>query len=217
MSENTTTENTTTDLTTDTALALYRAAADTKARNEIRRAVEAQRDAAIDALDLDLAKAWKAALEGLSVAKAAPAKVEIDWAQITANVLADAEELVRALGTGEARVEGCPTDYTFDLDERGMPVLPEPTTDRGTAVYAALHAATKAVKSGPQVRVQSVIDTAFEGTDKGTFLTVSEICNKAGYPHTGAVSARLLADTCTLKGVVPTPAKGDQPLGATKA
>lgn len=90
----------------------------------------------------------------------------------------------------------------------------------GEARFASIQAAAKTFagskrtrSTGPQADIGQAILSAFDGMAAGSFLTVSEIANKAGMPKsTGAIAARLFPTTrragkpdvareCTVKGI----------------
>jgi hypothetical protein len=79
--------------------------------------------------------------------------------------------------------------------------------------------------SGVRRDVGKHISSAFKGVESGKFLTVAEIAKHQSEeygtdsPSQGAISARLFPTTgkCTVEGIIPVPAEGDQPRGARKA
>lgn len=224
MSKNTNTETpaqvppATDVLTPENVLDAYRAADGTKGRNAVRRDAETARDAAIDALNMESASAWVAAIRTLTVAQTPASRPATDWVGVTGGVIADLTALADALMAGTVRVPGCPDDIDLtDVDAistAAQAVRDGLTPDRATVTDRVL-AACKIAGTGPRASVQSVFDAAFDGTDADTVLTVAEICNRAGYPHPGAVAARLTG-VVTLKGYVSVPATTDRALGAQR-
>lgn len=204
------------DLVTLGEITFY-TSADVKIKNAVKKIFVAQRDAAIDALDLDAAKIAKGYLDVLDAArvtKAAAPVVEIDWtAKIAEQVqtLRDAAyRLTQPEYLGEfankidfEALEALLTDTVVEVDE--------------AAVTALIEGATK-IKSAP-AKGRSLQD-ALDSLDvpAGTFLKVSEIMNLTGLVSSGAITSRLFPKTgvTTLTGwTASTDAKGVK--GATKA
>lgn len=184
------------------AVAAY-AAADKTGRTAIRRALTAGGARRVDAMDAVGAKTYQTAIARLT-APATPATV--DHEVTLADRIATLRLAADLMESGIVAPSG--------LDPVAYPAA------RGVANVATAFdlAGAKITRNGPTQSVQTVIDAAFDGVESGTFLRVSEICNRADYPHSGAVAARLFPakGDCTLTGVTPVAATADTPKGARK-
>jgi len=199
---------------------------------KVRNRADEAAKAALRAGNLLDAQAWQNAADGM-VATSAKKAVEIDW---TARLVDRAASLVYAAELMFAQATlptGVPDDAKIDWDGFGDKVKARvaaawsaTTDDEARTVTDAGQsiASEKVGRSVVRNDIQSVIDRAFDGLDKGTFLTVAEIATKGGTadyrPSDGAIAARVAWTkglTTTLTGVVPVDAVGTVARGFTKA
>lgn len=193
--------STTTTTTTLATVAEY-VAADAKGKAAIRKAATEALHKAVDALDMVAATAAKAALESYK-APTTKAPAEVDWQGLVADRIATLQAAVYQLSVGG--FDGAPDGFEFD-------------GRTGTVDGSALAGLTKVRKSARRdlgAMIEEVVD--------GDFVTVAGIrarivaATEGDYvPSDGAIAARLFpsSGTCTLRGIVPVEATGDQPRGA---
>jgi hypothetical protein len=161
--------------------------ADKDGKAAIRKAVQALRDEAIDNLDLDTAKAAKAALESYVPAKAA--KVETDWNRVLFRRVRVLEEAATMLRHGNLP-DGFPEDFVY-VDEASIEFSDE---ERAEIVSDAVKVATaKLTRSGKRNDVGARLTEVLSGIESGTFLKVSEVANMCRQPGDTSWNGRISA------------------------
>lgn len=185
----------------------YRAG-DAKIKASIRTGVDKIMKAAIDDLDIELAKIAKD-LAGSLVTVREVAK--IDYAELVARRVAALSWAIDDILTGAVRPDGLPEDFVIDADmiKARVEALADSTDGNDVMAESRKIARTKIAKSVDRHDVGEWISRAFADVAVGTRLTVAQIITRgiiagdAYRPSAGAIKARLVggADGCTVAGV----------------
>lgn len=200
--------------------------ADVTIKANVRKALNTGRDAAIDAMDLETAIAYKTAITACVGAKAAKSGEPVNHTEIVANRAFTLIAAGIALFRGEATPTGInPEDVDFSdnsdirdiLDVLDGSYIPDTVDNKDITAIAT----QKVTKSDVRVDIGAHIAKVIEGAATGTFFSVRHIARTStdvapnGCPSDGAVAMRLFPQKgdCTLIGTLPikpvtTPVKG---------
>ena len=173
----------------------------------LRAKAEAGIKAAIDTLDMEAAALAKKALDAYLASGATKASAPIDYAALVAQRVADLRHAADLIESGLVRPVGVPEEADLSRTVEG-PIQAD--TEAATKLASA-----KLARSTERHDIAGAIVEAFEGLDKGTFLTCQEIANKQGLPSSGAVAAR--HEGWDKAGVTAVPATADRAKGYVKA
>lgn len=195
-----------TDTYTLPTLADYQAA-DGATKRSMQAAAKVEMRRALGNDEFPLAKSISQAIDSWVPAKAP--KVETDWQNLVALRVANLRHAAYLIEVGETVPAGVPEGFEFSIPE-------EYVHDEEASVKIANVKVgnSKAAASD----LQAAFDEVFADREVGDFLTCQEITNLAGLPSSGAVAARLFAESgCTLTGVTPVAATATTARGAVKS
>lgn len=192
-------------LITEAIITAY-GAGDAKVKASIRTAVTAYRDAAIDALDITLAKMAKGLLADLVTAR--PSASKVNYAAVIGARIATLRRAADMIESGAIMPDG----ITAEMINEGAWSFDTIDADHADKIESAARAmaGSKITKTTDRRDVGEWITRAFDGVAEGTFYTVAQIVTRGipsdddGYrPTTGAVTARLKGgkEGCTVPGV----------------
>ena len=133
---------------------------------------------AVDALDMDAARAARDAIKSWTDAVAS-APVVVDYAAILSVRVATLRAAADAIESGRIVPAGVPA---------GTSVAVGPFMADDDA--AARIAGAKITRSTVRNNIADAIEQAFEDADAGTFMSCATIAKKMGLPSAGAVAAR---------------------------
>ena len=133
---------------------------------------------AVDALDMDAARAARDAIKSWTDAVAS-APVVVDYAAILSVRVATLRAAADAIESGRVVPDGIPAGTSVAVG----PFMPD-------ADAADRIAGAKVTRSRVRNNIADAIEQAFEDADAGTFMSCASIANKMGLPSAGAVAAR---------------------------
>ncbi len=195
------------------------ASADRAGKAAIRTSVTKVMEAAIDALDMDVAKAARDALR--SYTSSAPEKAEIDYIGLVAQKVANLRMAANLLETGTVRPSDVPADTDLSaVRSRVNGDLTAATPITGTSAdtdVASAMASAKIARSTKQHDWDAIIIAYFADAPVGTWASCNTIAKSVdASASVGAVAAASTRFETPRDGVVFTPKSAERANGYTK-
>jgi hypothetical protein len=199
----------------------YKAAADNKARAEVRGLVKSAQESAMTALDAHQAKYWLNTANQLKVDSAKAERPEVPVEQVIARRAAVLARAAQALVSGLVSPDGVTLPEGFDVATIQAAYEALASDDSEVNEAAVKLARTKITRSVERHSIGEVIVRAFESdeSDGRDLLTIAEVRrfgSVEGYqPSPGAIRAHLEGSS-PVEGYELVPQSGDRPFSVRK-
>ena len=154
--------------------------ADRSEKAKMRAMVEKAMKSAIDAFDLDAAKAAKDLLDTFVTVRAE--KVEKDYNGMVSAYVTALRVMAEKVESGEVSVPGVPDGFVY--------VAPESApSESEVANMVSILSGVKPFRNANRNDIHGAIEQAFEDVEVSGFMTFGAIARKMGLPSSGAVAA----------------------------